>query len=65
MIPREATGSPMVTLEELQKSSAQVGKYFDKTSISDALHKLGVYGRVARRELWLEETFTHLVYLGH
>ena len=45
----------MVTLEELQKSTAQVGEPVHRTTISRALHKSGLYGRVARREPLLKE----------
>ena len=45
----------MVTLEELQKSTAQVGESVHRTTISRALHKSGLYGRVARRKPLLKE----------
>ena len=44
---REAAKRPMVTLEELQRSTAQVGESVHRTTISRALHKSGLYGRVA------------------
>ena len=45
---REAAKRPMVTLEELQKSTAQVGESVQRTTISRALHKSDPYGRVER-----------------
>lgn len=42
---------PMVT----QRSSAQVGECVHRTTGSRALHKSGLYGRVARRKLLLKE----------
>ncbi|KAG2458981.1 TC1A transposase, partial [Polypterus senegalus] len=47
---RNATKRPMVTLDELQRSTAQVGESVHGTTISPALHKVGLYGRVARRK---------------
>uniref|UniRef100_A0A803KA97 Transposase Tc1-like domain-containing protein n=1 Tax=Xenopus tropicalis TaxID=8364 RepID=A0A803KA97_XENTR len=44
---RNAAKRPMVTLDELQKSTAQVGESVHRTTISRALHKVGLYGRVA------------------
>ena len=45
----------MVTLEELQRSTSQVGESIHRTTISCALHKLGPSGRVARREPLLKQ----------
>ncbi|KAL0150495.1 hypothetical protein M9458_054312 [Cirrhinus mrigala] len=45
----------MVTLDELQRSTAQVGESVHRTTISRALHKVGLYGRVARRKPLLKE----------
>lgn len=45
----------MVTLDELQRSTAQVGESVHRTTISRALHKVGLYGRVARRKALLKE----------
>ena len=53
---REAAKRPMVTLEELQRSTAQVGESVHRTTLSHALHKLGLYGRVARRKLLLKQS---------
>ena len=53
---REAAKRPMVTLEELQRSTAQVGESVHRTTISHALHKSGLYGRVARRKPLLKQS---------
>ena len=53
---RDAAKTPMVTLEELQRSTAQVGESVHRTTISRALHKSGLYGRVARRKPLLKES---------
>ena len=53
---REAAKRPMITLEELQRSTAQVGESVHRTTISHALHKSGLYGRVARREPLLKQS---------
>uniref|UniRef100_A0A8C9YNW9 Transposase Tc1-like domain-containing protein n=1 Tax=Sander lucioperca TaxID=283035 RepID=A0A8C9YNW9_SANLU len=53
---REAAKRPMVTLEELQRSTAQVGESTHRTTISHALHKSGLYGRVARRKPLLKQS---------
>ena len=47
---RGATNWPMVTLEELQRSTAEVGQSVHRTTISRVLHKSGLYERVARRK---------------
>uniref|UniRef100_A0A803JWW4 Transposase Tc1-like domain-containing protein n=1 Tax=Xenopus tropicalis TaxID=8364 RepID=A0A803JWW4_XENTR len=52
---RNAAKRPMVTLGELQRSTAQVGESVHRTTISRALHKVGLYGRVARRKPLLTE----------
>uniref|UniRef100_A0A669EVF3 Transposase n=1 Tax=Oreochromis niloticus TaxID=8128 RepID=A0A669EVF3_ORENI len=52
---RNAAKRPMVTLDELQRSTAQVGESVNRTTISRALHKVGLYGRVARRKPLLTE----------
>ena len=46
----------MITLAELQRSTAQVGKSVHRTTISHALHKAGLSGRVARREPLLKQS---------
>jgi len=53
---REAAKRPMVTLEELQRSTAQVGESVNRTTISRALHKSGLCGRVPRRKPLLKES---------
>ncbi|KAL7826753.1 hypothetical protein AOLI_G00319620 [Acnodon oligacanthus] len=52
---RGAAKRPMVTLDEMQRSTAQVGESVHRTTISRALHKCGLYGRVARRKPLLKE----------
>uniref|UniRef100_A0AAZ1XDH6 Transposase Tc1-like domain-containing protein n=1 Tax=Oreochromis aureus TaxID=47969 RepID=A0AAZ1XDH6_OREAU len=52
---RNAAKRPMVTLDKLQRSTAQVGESVHRTTISHALHKVGLYGRVARRKPLLTE----------
>ncbi|KAG2468594.1 TCB1 transposase, partial [Polypterus senegalus] len=47
---REVTKNPMVTLSELQRSSVERGEPYRRTTISAAIHQLGLYGRVARRK---------------
>ena len=47
---REAAKRPMITLEELQRSTDQVEESVHRTTVSHALHKSGLYGRVARRQ---------------
>uniref|UniRef100_A0AAZ3PQM4 Transposase Tc1-like domain-containing protein n=1 Tax=Oncorhynchus tshawytscha TaxID=74940 RepID=A0AAZ3PQM4_ONCTS len=46
---RDAAKRPMITLDELQRSTAEVGDSVHRTTISRILHKSGLYGRVARR----------------
>ncbi|KAG2466897.1 TCB1 transposase, partial [Polypterus senegalus] len=47
---REVTKNPKVTLSELQRSSVKRGESSRRTTISAAIHQLGLYGRVARRK---------------
>ncbi|KAG2466638.1 TCB1 transposase, partial [Polypterus senegalus] len=47
---REVTKNPMVTLSELQRSSAERGEPSRRTTISAAIYQSGLYGRVARRK---------------
>ena len=47
---REAAQRPKVTLEELQSSTAETGVPVNRTTISCMLHRIGLYGRVARRK---------------
>uniref|UniRef100_A0A8C7N1Z7 Transposase n=1 Tax=Oncorhynchus kisutch TaxID=8019 RepID=A0A8C7N1Z7_ONCKI len=52
---RDAAKRPMITLDELQRSTAEVGDSVHRTTISRILHKSGLYGRVARRKPFLKE----------
>ena len=45
---REVTKNPIATLTELQRSLAETGEHAGRTTISAALHKSRLYGRVAR-----------------
>uniref|UniRef100_A0AAZ3RHS9 Transposase Tc1-like domain-containing protein n=1 Tax=Oncorhynchus tshawytscha TaxID=74940 RepID=A0AAZ3RHS9_ONCTS len=47
---REVTKNSMVTLDELQSSSVEIGEPSRRTTISAVLHQSGLYGRVARRK---------------
>ena len=47
---REVTKTLRVTLPELQSSSVEMGEPSRRTTISAALHQLGLCGRVARRK---------------
>ena len=47
---RDAAKRPMITLDELQRTTAEVGESVHRTTISRTLHKSGLYGRVARRD---------------
>ena len=50
VLVREVTKNPMVTLSELQRSSVERGEPSRRTTISEAIHQSGLYGRVARRK---------------
>ena len=52
---RDAAKRPMITLDELQRSTAEVGESVHRTTISRTLHKSGLYGRVARRKPFLKD----------
>uniref|UniRef100_A0AAY4D5G9 Transposase Tc1-like domain-containing protein n=1 Tax=Denticeps clupeoides TaxID=299321 RepID=A0AAY4D5G9_9TELE len=56
-IVREVTKNPMVTLSELQRSSADRGEPSSQTTISAAIHQSGLYGRVSRRKPLLSKTY--------
>ncbi|KAG2460776.1 TCB1 transposase, partial [Polypterus senegalus] len=45
---REVTNNPIVTLSELQRSSVERGEPSRRTTISAAIHRSGLYGRVDR-----------------
>ena len=47
---REVTKNPMVTLTEIQNCFVEMGEHSKRTTISAALHKLGLNGRVARQK---------------
>ncbi|KAK3574445.1 hypothetical protein QTP86_006613 [Hemibagrus guttatus] len=47
---REVTQYPMATLKELQRFSMEREEPSRRTTMSAALHKSGLYGRVARRK---------------
>ena len=47
---REVTKNPMTTLTELQSSLAEMGEPTGRTTVSAALHKSRLYGRVARQK---------------
>ena len=47
---RKMTKNPMTTLTELQSSLAEMGEPTGRPTVSAALHKSRVYGRVARRK---------------
>ena len=53
---REATKRPIITLKELQSSTAEIGVSVPQTTLSRTLHRAGLYGRVARKKLLLKET---------
>jgi len=53
---REAAKQPMVTLEELNGSTAQVGESVHRTIISHAFHKSDFYRREVRRKSLLKES---------
>ncbi|MGH0162753.1 UNVERIFIED_CONTAM: hypothetical protein FKN15_064569 [Acipenser sinensis] len=53
---REATKRPMVTLKELERSTAEMGETLHGTTITRTLHKAGLYGRVVRRKPLLKKT---------
>ena len=52
---REATKRPMATLKELQVFMAKTGHCVHVTTISQALHKSGLHGWVARRKPLLKK----------
>ena len=52
---REATKNPMETMKKLQAFMAKTGYCVHVTTISQALHKSDLYGRVARRKPLLQK----------
>ena len=53
---RVVTKNPMTTLTKLQSSLAEMGEPAGRTTISTALHKSRLYGRVARRKPLLRKS---------
>ncbi|KAL0190899.1 hypothetical protein M9458_013597, partial [Cirrhinus mrigala] len=47
---REVKKNPKITVAELQRCSREMGESCRKSTITAALHQLGLYGRVARRK---------------
>ena len=56
---REATKRPKITLKEQQSSTAEIGLSVHRTTLSCTLHRAGLYGRVARKKLFLKEKNKH------
>ena len=52
---REATKRPKITLKELQSATAEIGVSVHRTTLSRALHRAGLYRRVARKKPLLKE----------
>ncbi|KAI4875985.1 hypothetical protein NFI96_009096 [Prochilodus magdalenae] len=52
---RDAAKRPMITLDELQRSTAEAGDSVHRTTTSRTLHKSALYGRVARRKPFLKD----------
>ena len=52
---REATKRPKITLKELQTSTAEIGVSVHRKTLSRTLHRVGLYGRVARKKPLLKE----------
>ena len=50
---KAVTKNPMTTLTELQSSLAEMGEPAKRATISTALHKSRLYGRVASQKLLL------------
>ena len=47
---REVKKNPKITVAELQRCRREMGESSTKSTITAALHQLGLYGRVARRK---------------
>ena len=54
---REGNNNPMTSLTELQSSLAEMGELARRTTVSAALHKSRLHGRVARQKLLLRKTY--------
>ncbi|XP_061644431.1 uncharacterized protein rab11fip5b isoform X1 [Phyllopteryx taeniolatus] len=50
---REVKKNPKITVAELQRFSREMGESSRKSTITAALHQLGLYGRVGQRKLLL------------
>lgn len=55
-LARDARTNPSVTLTDLQESAAAAGTDVHESTISRALHRRGLYGRVARRKPLLKNS---------
>jgi hypothetical protein len=53
----EVTKNLMVTLTELNSASMEMGELSRRTTISEALHQTGLYGRVARWKALLSKRY--------
>ena len=47
---REAKKRPKITLKELQRFTAEIGVSVHRKTLSRTLHRVGLYGRVARKK---------------
>ncbi|XP_060776462.1 uncharacterized protein LOC132885949 [Neoarius graeffei] len=54
-LAKEVSRNPRVTLTELQCILVEMGEPFRRSTIQAALHKSGLYGRVARRKTLLSK----------
>ena len=43
-------GNNEITLKELQSSTAEIGVYVHRTTLSCTLHRVELYGRMARKK---------------
>ena len=48
---REAIKRPKITPKELQSSTAEIGVSVHRTTLSCTLHRAGLYGKVARKNI--------------
>ena len=55
---RDVANGPLLSLDELQRSTDQVEESVHRTTIGRALHKFGFYERVAKRKPLLKENHT-------
>ena len=47
---RDATKTPKITLKELQRSTVEMGVSVHRTTLSHALHKVGLYGSMPKKK---------------